>query len=872
MRVSFLLPLCALTSLAAAQQTRAPAEHWSYRPVVRPAPPQLADATWCRSPLDHFVLAAMHARSLRPSPPADRAVWLRRVSFDLTGLPPAPADVDAFLADDSGGAEARVVDRLLASPQYAERWTQWWLDLARYADSQGYEKDDLRRSMWRYRDWVIGAFARDLPFDRFTIEQIAGDLLPEASDEQQLATAFHRQTMTNTEGGTDDEEFRTAAVIDRVDTTMSVWMASTLGCAQCHDHKYDPFTQQEFFELFAFFDQTEDSDRDNDAPVLRVPTDADRVAAKALELELTQLRRSLSADDEVVKAWAEAASAACAAFRSAAPSAGTWRVLGPVQAADFHTAHTAAFAPELQGVHLDAQQERLSWREEPQYVDGRVHKWTGDNSAFYLHRTIAAEWAATAVLSLGHDDAIKVWWNGTQVLDKEEGHAAAPDQKILTVELRPGENTLLLKVTNGRGPGGFYFDLRASPHGAEVEAVLAEPSAARDDEDREKLRRAYLKWAPEFAPLRERIAAAEAKLEQHRGPAVPVLRELPAGKRRTTRLHLRGSFLTQGDAVSPGTPKVWPQLPADAPRNRLGFARWLVSRDNPLTARVQVNRIWSELFGHGLVSTLEDFGSQGDAASHPQLLDWLAAEFMDGGWSLRHLLRTIVLSATYAQGSAQTPDRTQQDPDNRWLARGPSFRLSAEMLRDQALAVSGLLAAKVGGPSVMPPQPEGIWLQLYSGARWKTDEGADRYRRGLYTFWRRTSPHPAMMVFDAQSREFCVLRRQRTNTPLQALVLWNDPQFDEAARALARAVLAEGTALDDARRVRWLWRQCLLRVPTPSEEARLLQLLADERRASAEGGTGEATSGTAGVPERELAAWRVLAGVVMNLDEFVTRR
>jgi hypothetical protein len=869
LRVTFLLSFCALTSLAAAQHARATAEHWSYRPVVRPAAPQLADATWCRSPLDQFVLAAMSAQSLQPSPPADRATWLRRVSLDLTGLPPSWADVEAFVADTAPGAEALVVDRLLASPSAAERWAQWWLDLARYADSQGYEKDELRRSMWRYRDWVIDAFSRDMPFDQFTIEQLAGDLVPNATDEQRLATAFHRQTMTNTEGGTDDEEFRTAAVIDRVDTTMSVWMASTLGCAQCHDHKYDPFSQKEFYELFAFFDQTEDADRDDDAPVMRAPTERDRAATKAIELELTELRASMRAGDDTVQAWAAATRSAIARFREAAARPGTWHMLGPVPAADFHKAHVTVFAPERDGVQLEAEQEGQRWRAEPQFADGRVHNWSGDNSAFYLHRTIEAQCAATAVLSLGSDDAIKVWWNGAQVLDKEVAHGAAADQQILAVPLQPGQNTLLLKITNGRGPGGFYFDLRASELGAEVETVLA--AEACDEKGREVLRREYLRRAPEFAAVRERIAAAEAQLDQHRGPAVPVMRELPAGKRRTTRIHLRGSFLTQGDEVWPSTPRIWAGLAPDAPHDRLGFARWLVSRDNPLTARVQCNRIWGELFGRGLVGTLEDFGSQGDTPSHPELLDWLAAEFMDGGWSLRHLLRTIVLSATYAQSSAQTVELTQHDPDNRWFARGPSFRLSAEMLRDQALAVSGLLTATVGGPSVMPPQPEGVWMQLYSGARWQSATGPDRYRRGLYTFWRRTSPHPAMMVFDAQSRESCVLRRQRTNTPLQALVLWNDPQFDEAAQALARRTLAECAGRDDASRVRWLWRQCLLRDPTPSEQARLLALLDAERHAD-DAKTAQASLGGGAGPDRELAAWHVLAGVVMNLDEFVTKR
>jgi len=873
LRVCYLLPFCALASLAAAQHARAPGDHWSYRPVVRPATPAVADATWCRSPLDQLVLAAMQAQGLRPSPPADRATWLRRVSFDLTGLPPTPADADAFTADTSPGAEARVVDRLLARPSAAERWAQWWLDLARYADSQGYEKDELRRSMWRYRDWVIDAFSRDMPFDQFTIEQLAGDLLPNPTDDQRLATALHRQTMTNTEGGTDDEEFRTAAVIDRVDTTMSVWMASTLGCAQCHDHKYDPFSQREFYELFAFFDQTEDSDRDDDAPVMRAPTERDRAATKVLELELSELRASMRADDETVQEWAGAARSAIASFHEAAPRALTWHMLGPVPAADFHAAHVTVFAPERDGVQLEAQQEGLQWRAE-QFEDGKVHKWSGDNSAFYLYRTIEAQCAATAVLSLGSDDAIKVWWNGAEVLDKEVAHGAAPDQQILAVPLQPGPNTLLLKVANGRGPSGFYFDLRASELGAEVETVLA--AEACDEKGRGIVHAAYLRRAPQFASVRERIAAAEAQLDEHRGPAVPVMRELPAGKRRTTRIHLRGSFLTQGDEVSPTTPKVWPGLGPDAPQNRLGFARWLVSRDNPLTARVQCNRIWSELFGHGLVGTLEDFGSQGDAPSHPELLDWLAAELVDGGWSLRHLLRTIVLSATYAQSSAQTPLLTQHDPDNRWLARGPAVRLSAEMLRDQALDVSGLLRRQVGGPSVMPPQPDGVWLQLYSGEKWVAADGDDSFRRSLYTFWRRTSPHPAMMVFDAQSRESCVLRRHRTNTPLQALVLWNEPQYHEAAKALARELVCgdECILLEDPERIVRLWRRCLLREPTAAEQARLLALLRDEQqrfRADPEAAAKIFPPGSCS-PEIELAPWAVVAGVVLSLDEFVTKR
>ncbi|MFN7587152.1 MAG: DUF1549 and DUF1553 domain-containing protein [Planctomycetota bacterium] len=816
--------VCCLSGGAAAQSS-----HWAYRPIVRPAVPAVAaaDAAFVRSPLDALAVVAMRAHGLSPAAPAAPAVWLRRVALDLTGLPPTVAEVAAFEAEcarDAAAARERAVDRLLQSPGYAERWTQWWLDLARYADSQGYEKDALRPTMWRYRDWVLGAFARDLPFDRFTIEQLAGDLLPDANDETRLATAFHRQTMTNTEGGTDDEEFRVAAVVDRVDTTMSVWMGSTLGCAQCHDHKYDPFAQREFFQLFAFFDQTEDHDQPDDAPVLRVPTVAQQARAKVLELELADAR------------------AALAAATAAAPqlAVSTWQRLGPIEGRDLRHVHDERFAPERDGVQLDAEQDGQRWQPHPEYRDGVVHTWSGDRSAFYLQRTIAAPHAGTLQVQLGSDDALVVWWNGAEVLRRFVARGAQPGQEQLELPLREGRNDLLLKVSNGSGPGGFCCELVADP---------AQAKAA------------------------QRVRTLEAEFDAQRGPQVPVLRELPADRRRTTRIHRRGSFLDQGDVVTPGVPAVFPPLPASAAADRLAFARWLMASDNPLTARVLANRVFAELFGQGLVPTLEDFGTQGDLPSHPELLDWLAREFADSGWSLRRLLRTLVLSATYGQSSAFDERARELDPTNRWLARGPAVRLSAETLRDQALAVAGLLTPTIGGPSVMPPQPDGVWLQIYSGERWREASGPDRYRRALYTFWRRTSPHPAMLVFDAMSREACVLRRQRTNTPLQALVLWNEPCFREAAEGLAAAVQRELPQADDAARVRALWQRCLLRAPSAAESARLLQLLADERargRAAAEASAGGGRGGNGG--DDDAFAWSVLAGVVLSLDEFVTKR
>ncbi len=817
--------LVATIAAAAFAIVACPAQHWAYRRIEAPTLPVVAEPAW-QGPLDRFVYVAMQAQGLAPSPAAERGAWLRRVTLDLTGLPPTVAELDAFLADAATDADAKAaaVDRLLRSPAYAERWTQWWLDLARYADSQGYEKDDLRRTMWRYRDQVLAAFANDQPFDAFTIEQLAGDLLPDATEEQRLATAFHRQTMTNTEGGTDDEEFRVAAVVDRVDTTMSVWMGSTLGCAQCHDHKYDPFSQREFFELFAFFDQTEDADRDSDAPTLVVPTLAQRVAQKAIELELTELRANL----------------ATAVAAAPPPTASDWHWLGPVAGRDFEHAHSERFAVERDGAQLDAEQDGRRWQRRPKFADGAVHTWKGDNSAFYLHRTIDAAAAGTAVLALGSDDALVVWWNGVEVLRKMVSRGAAPGQERLEVAMQAGRTTLMLKVTNGGGVGGFCCELTTDAR---------------------------------VAALQAKVREAEAAFDAQLGPAVPVLRELPEGKRRTTRLHRRGNFLDQTDAVTPNVPKVLPPLPTDATRDRLGFARWLVARDNPLTSRVVTNRIWSELFGAGIVPTLEDFGTQGEPPSHPELLDWLALHFVERGWSLRDLLRTIVLSATYGQSSVQTEKHREVDPTNRWLARGPSVRLSAEMVRDQALAVSGLLAPRFGGPSVMPPQPEGVWLQLYSGAAWTAATDADAYRRSLYTFWRRTSPHPAMLLFDAQSRESCVLRRRSTNTPLQALVLWNEPTFTDAAMRLGNRALTESKATDATGMVRWIWRQCLSRAPTATEEQRLVALYETEMSREWKAEVAKPDSDRAEAPMWAASVGlHAVAGVVLSLDEFVTKR
>jgi hypothetical protein len=677
--------------------------------------------------------------------------------------------------------------------------------------------------------------------------------------------------MTNTEGGTDDEEFRCDAVVDRVNTTMAVWMGSTLGCAQCHDHKYDPFSQREYYQLFAFFDQTEDQDQPDERPTLRAQTADQRRRTAALDERLAALRGRLDGDAAQRGAWITAERARFGAFAAAAPEASVWRLLGPVPAASFDGACDAEFAPERQ-VRLDEPQEGRSWQERPDFADGSVHQWNGDNSAFYLHRVIRARGAARAVLALGSDDALKVWWNGRGVLARKVSRPALPDQDLVEVELQPGDNELLLKVVNGGGPGGFCFSLRATAYGAGAEAALGTPAEACGVREDAALRDAYAAHAPELASVRSEIAAVERERTELEGPLVPVLRELPADRRRTTRIHRRGSFLDQGDAVQPGVPACWPPLPDGAPRDRLALARWLVSADNPLAARVQVNRFWEELFGRGLVVTSEDFGTQGQKPVHPRLLDWLAAEFRDDGWSVKRLLRRMVLSATYRQDSAAPAALRERDPHNDLFARGPSFRLRAELVRDQALAVGGLLSPKVGGPSVMPPQPDGVWGQIYSGARWQASEGEDRHRRSLYTFWRRTSPHPAMTVFDAPSREYCVVRRIRTNTPLQALVTWNDAEFVAAAQALAGRVLAERPDGDDAARLERLFRRCLLRAPDAAERERLLAFVRAQRaRLAVDGARARQIAAADGPDAGERAAWTLCASVLLNLDEFLTK-
>jgi mono/diheme cytochrome c family protein len=696
----------------------AKSDHWAFQPLRRAAPPLVKHEAWLRNDIDRFVLARLEQEKLAPSGEADRYTQIRRLSLDLLGLPPTPSEVDDFVNDTRPHAYERLVERLLASPHYGERWGRHWLDLARYADSDGYEADRPRPYQWRYRDWVIEALNSDMPFDQFTIEQLAGDLLPGATPAQKTATGFHRNTLTNREGGADKEQFRVEAVVDRVGTTAKVWLGLTLSCAQCHDHKYDPLSQREFYQFFAFFNG------DNEVDVT-APLPGDEQAQAAFAKKKAELEKKVA----------------------------------------------------------DYKKDQLP---------ALLAKW--EQNLKPEERTKAPETVAK-VLGVS-----------------AEKRDAAQQQVLLN-------------------------------HYAKSDAKLLDLTKAVSD---------YVKKAPTPAYI----------------PTLAV------GSDRKTHVLIRGDFLRPGVPVDPGVPSVLPPLGTKGKATRLELARWLVALDNPLTARVISNWVWHHYFGRGLVATLEDFGTQGEKPSHPELLDHLAGEFMRQDWSVKGLHRAIVTSATYRQSSKIRPDLIRRDPTNLLLARQNRIRFEAEILRDNALAASGLLIRKVGGPSVKPPQPAGISELTYAGsARWVESKGEDRYRRGLYTWFQRTSPYPMLTMFDAPDGNLSCVRRERSNTPLQALTLLNDATFVEVAQALARRILAEKTG-SLSERLDHGFRLCLGRPPS-ALEAENLQKLYDELLTLCQANPKEAarlagSSAAAGLPA-EAAAWVVIARMLLNLDEFVTR-
>ncbi len=1152
------------------------ADHWAYRAPVRPQEPEVERTDWCRTAIDRFVLARLEHEKLTPSPEADRETLIRRVSLDLTGLPPTLDEIDAFVKDTRPDAYEKVVDRLLASPRYGEHWARWWLDAARYADTNGYEKD-RPRSMWRYRDWVIDAFNQDMPFDRFTIEQMAGDMLPGATESQRIATAFHRNTMINEEGGIDTEEYRFRSIVDRVQTTSTVFLGLTLQCAQCHNHKYDPISQREYYQFFALLNN-------QDEPILETPTAAEREAKEAIDRQIaateatyeqafplpydeltwevldpveatatggamlkkqddrsllawaaapetdtysvtavTDARRMVAVRLEVLtdsslpkagpgradngnfvlnsvvlkagakdkpgeakavslrNAWADhsqkgfavagaidvdaksgwavgaeagqptgshaatfelgtpldgegglrlaftlvqshggrhtigrfrllvgslpdAASSReplarasgsieerVAALRTAhlrarqaawesrmAATAADWRVLRPVRFASekkctmtrleddsilvtgdrpTRDTYTVEFETDLTGITA-LRLEAIPDPRLPFHGPGRGSAVADGN--FMLNEIVAtasplddggtAPHSGTAFQAVTRPTAFQAVAlarvsdsprRDAQVTDPgQDTHATAHGQDARATQNVPltfvrasadyfGEafgnkhkpeyaidNNLDSgwSVAGGIGkhhwavfetaePVGFqngtritakliqsFIDqhtlgrfrisvtrktdgVQASPLPPAIESILAMPTEWWNDSQRGQVRRHFLSVTPLLSGLHEQVAALRAS--EPKFTTTLVLEERVQDP-RVTHMHARGEWNQPTEEVRPGVPGVLPPLPAGEPANRLTLAKWLVDGKNPLTARVIMNRRWREFFGRALVETVEDFGLRAEKPSHPELLDWLATEFVRQKWSLKAMDRLIVTSATYRQSSQVTPGLLERDPYNILLAHGPRFRVSGEVIRDVALAASGLLHEHIGGPSVHPPQPEGVTSLAYGGAGWPTSTGADRYRRGLYTFWKRANPYPAILVFDAPARDTCVVRRVVSDTPLQALTLLNDPVFVEASQALARRVLKEGPA-GVREKIVFAFRLCTGRSPGRVEVERLSAFLNQqlERFASGQADPAAVIGDAEAAPEdmdvKQLAAWMMMSNVLLNLDETVTK-
>ncbi|HEX3880530.1 MAG TPA: PSD1 and planctomycete cytochrome C domain-containing protein [Bryobacteraceae bacterium] len=726
------------TSATGAQPT-----HWSFRKLTRPDVPAVSDRAWTRNQIDNFVLARLEKEGATPSPQASKNTLIRRLSLDLTGLPPTPQEVEAFVNDNRPDAYERLVDRLLDSPHYGEKWARYWLDLARYADSDGYEKDRVRPWAWRYRQWVIDAFNRDLSYDQFTIQQLAGDLMPQRTTDTLIATGFNRNTLTNREGGTDPEQFRDEQVLDRAATLGTVWLGLTVGCAQCHDHKFDPIKQKEFYQLTAFFNTQEEID---------IPA--------ALPGEI-----------------------------------------GPYLAARPEYEKQRQALLDQYGIP----QAELDWENKLRYASQHLGE---------------------------HDD-----WDFAY---GELRHQVDNGRKVLFMD--PDKRSEVQRVA--------MMDTFISSCGNLFPKDYC--AGLKLGELRTKLNELKAKTA--------QISYAPALLENDTPPK--------------TYVHIKGDWREHGDEVQPGTLAILSPLPAGEKPTRLTLARWLVSPENPLTARVAVNRFWQELFGRGIVRTSEDFGTQGDAPTHPELLDWLATEFESRGWSMKQMIRLIVTSATYRQSSHARPELTSRDPDNTLLARQARLRLPAELIRDEALDSSGLIDLRIGGPSVKPPQPKGVAeLGYQNSVKWVESTGGDRYRRGLYIHFQRTTPYPQLMNFDGPSSALSCTRRERTDSPLQALNLMNDPVFFEAAQGLAFRVMREsGGAFRD--RLNYAYALLLSRSPSARESERLGKYFDDTLRHLNQ--TPDTVAALfpnliEGVPQLQAAAWVEMSRVLLNLDEFITR-
>jgi hypothetical protein len=863
--------------------------HWAFVPPERPPLPAVRNEAWVRNPIDRFVLARLERHGIDPSPEAERTTLIRRLSLDLTGLPPSPGDVEDFLADRSPDAYNKVVSRLLASPHYGERMALPWLDAARYADSNGFQQDgDNYQHVWR--DWVVRALNTNMPFDQFTIEQLAGDLLPSPNLDQRVATGFNRCHLLNGEGGAIEEEQRNVIVFDRVDVTATTWLGLTMACAQCHDHKYDPLTRKDYYQLFAYFNNVPETGKPPLGGQYNIadpwvytgdPGQRDREQELLAGIESARRQASELEDSPETKAaqgtWEREALEKAGGKVTLTP----WRAVGPFEVSSFDAAYATAFEPE-KAIDLTRTYEggKLKWTEHPEWEDGKAHSLTGNFAATYLYRTIQADRSIPVTLSFGSDDAIKVWLNGAPVLANKLIRVVAPDQEKATVDLRAGQNDLLVKVVNGGGGYAFYFRVAEMGLPDDVAEILKVAPETRTEAQGRRLR-AYFAASHPPAPLRavrEQLAALERELKNLR-ETLPRVMVMSDARPRQTHILERGNYLMPRETVEPGTPDSLPGAIPSAPKNRLGLAQWLVSAENPLTARVQVNRAWQLFFGAGLVKTSENLGTQGEPPVHPELLDWLAVDFREGGWDVKRLHRLIVTSATYRQSSRAAPGLRERDPENRLLARGARFRLPSLILRDVALASSGLLDQRIGGRPVYPYQPKGIWdglaITKERDFTYPQSQGADLFRRSLYTFWRRTVA-PGNM-FDASSRQTCRVRPSTTSTPLHALTTLNDVTWVEAGRALAERVMKEAGPDPDARLAEVFRRVCARR--PAADELGILRRSFDRALAAFQEKPAAALAylragsspRDASLDPAEHAAYASTCLAIFNLDEALTR-
>ncbi|MFN8008943.1 MAG: DUF1553 domain-containing protein [Terriglobia bacterium] len=924
-------------------------KHWAFIPPQRPPLPAVKDKTSARNPIDYFVLQRLDKEGLHPAPEADRATLLRRLSLDLTGLPPTPEEIDAFLADKSSKAYERQVDRLLQSPRYGERMAIRWLDAARYADTNGYQSDGPR-DMWRWRDWVIEAYNRNLPFDQFTIWQIAGDMLPNATGEQVIATGFNRNHRTSAEGGIIPEEFRTEYVADRVQTTTTVWLGLTMGCARCHDHKFDPLKQKEFYQLFAYFNNVPEKgfvfNFGNEPPLVKAPTPKQEAQVADLDRRIAEAEQRFSA----LKPELQAAQGRWESSVAQSPEKLDWSIKaglivdlpfeGFLTNGCYEGKPAVVGTPDCQMPLVPGRKGLAATFDGKRFIDGgdvakfaynepySLSAWIyptsptgaiithiedlpqGEGYGLYLldgkirfHFT--ARWTD---LSMRLETAGKIPLNRWQhVLLTYDGKRKAAGIKIyvdgvpqnidvIVDEIWPFRYRAPFRVGAGEGPENRFhgyidevkvYDRALSPEEAtilpvvqNINEIIAVPPAQRTPAQSLKLTYCFLNnFSPDSIWITwQELIDLKRKRERLYDDIQTVMVMKEGSSPRDTFVLKRGAYDNPGEKVSPGVPAVLPPLSRSFENNRLGFARWLVDPGNPLTARVMVNRLWQQLFGIGLVKTVEDFGNQGERPQYQDLLDWLAVEFVRDGWDTKAILKTIVTSATYRQSSVTSPELLEKDPDNRLLARGARVRLPAEVVRDQALAISGLLVEKFGGPSVKPYQPPGLWEEVSFGDSYKPDTVDGLYRRSLYTYWKRTITPPSMVTFDATDRETCTVRLPRTNTPLQALNLMNDVVYLEASRKLAERMVKTGGNSPEAR-IAFAFRLATARFPQPQEQKVLMETYGrflDKYRDDPKAALKFLNQGESEVDEtldpKELASYATVASLILNLDETITKQ